>query len=636
MSNATPVPRTFPSDLLVNSTTSQDQITPSIAGSLAGSVLYTWTDTSVSGSDTSGLAVRGQFYKANGQRLGVEFVVNGETQGNQSQPSAASLSDGGFIVAYVGSTGILAQRFSFKGSKLGAEIQVDDPSVTGSKSTPAVSELAGGGFVVTWYHGGGNGADRSGAIHARIYDADGVPLAPEFTANSTTTEIQFAPAVAALSNGGFVVAWADGSGAFGDTSSTAIVAQRFDATGNAVGADFLVNSFPNGAQVQPTVTGLEGGGFVISWKDSSNALGDDNSSGINMRVFDSAGAPTGAEVLVNSIVRGSQTSPKVDALQDGGFVVTWADPSQGELDTTSWAIRAQVYNADGTARDQNFLVNTITEGAQQYPSVTGLADGRFAVGWQDNSRDGADVSKNAIRGNFFDPRESGLNYSGSDLKEHLIGTRFTDRISGGEGRDVIEGGAGPDKLNGNEGADRLLGGKGNDVLDGGDGSDVLIGGAGGDILKGGEGRDRLLGGDGNDVLRGGSGRDTLNGGKDNDVLLGGKGKDTLIGGGGRDYFEFRSEKDSRSNAAKRDVIDDFSASQGDKIDLSKINIGSSGTLQTFTFIGDADFKGAKGELRYELIRGGTLIEADIDGDGAAEFAVTLTARFALTEDVFIL
>ena len=47
------------------------------------------------------------------------------------------------------------------------------------------------------------------------------------------------------------------------------------------------------------------------------------------------------------------------------------------------------------------------------------------------------------------------------------------------------------------------------VLDGGNGDDVLLGGAGNDTLNGGAGDDVLIGGDGLDVLDGGTGNNLL-------------------------------------------------------------------------------------------------------------------------------
>lgn len=56
---------------------------------------------------------------------------------------------------------------------------------------------------------------------------------------------------------------------------------------------------------------------------------------------------------------------------------------------------------------------------------------------------------------------------------------------------------------------RLLGGGGDDSLTGGTGRDTLDGEAGDDLVKGGKGRDRLLASDGEDTLSGGKGADTF-------------------------------------------------------------------------------------------------------------------------------
>lgn len=65
-------------------------------------------------------------------------------------------------------------------------------------------------------------------------------------------------------------------------------------------------------------------------------------------------------------------------------------------------------------------------------------------------------------------------------------------IRGGEGDDVLTGGAGNDKL---------IGGPGDDELNGRGGNDMLMGGPGDDTLNGGPGEDKLIGGGGHNVLR---------------------------------------------------------------------------------------------------------------------------------------
>ncbi|WP_437217267.1 Ig-like domain-containing protein [Pectobacterium sp. LFLA-215] len=88
-----------------------------------------------------------------------------------------------------------------------------------------------------------------------------------------------------------------------------------------------------------------------------------------------------------------------------------------------------------------------------------------------------------------------------------------------------------------------------------DGNDTLNGGAGNDILFGQGGNDTLIGGEGNDLLYGGAG---------DDILIGGAGGDTLIGGAGADTFKWQA------GDIGNDVIKDFNAKEGDRIDLSDL------------------------------------------------------------------
>ncbi|MFJ7286444.1 immunoglobulin-like domain-containing protein, partial [Pseudomonas sp. NPDC099000] len=113
-----------------------------------------------------------------------------------------------------------------------------------------------------------------------------------------------------------------------------------------------------------------------------------------------------------------------------------------------------------------------------------------------------------------------------------------------------------------------------DVSGAHDGNDTLLGGAGNDILFGSGGNDLLDGGKGNDILLGGSGNDSLMGGQGNDILIGGSGADTFVWKAG----------DTGS-----DVIKDFKASEGDRIDLRDLLQGETGsTIDNFLKISTVD------------------------------------------------
>jgi serralysin len=175
-----------------------------------------------------------------------------------------------------------------------------------------------------------------------------------------------------------------------------------------------------------------------------------------------------------------------------------------------------------------------------------------------------------------------------------------DTLTGASGPDELHGGGGDDWLSGLAGDDRLFGGSGDDVLVGNRGSDRLIGGKGGDSLSGDGGRD---------VFRGGSGADVMDFGDDH----------------AHDRAVYREANESSTSGT--DVIISMDAGI-DSIDLRRIDADSS-TAQddAFLWIGSAAFGGEAGELRYAQ----GLLEADLDGDGAADFAVFFSGEPPLTD-----
>ena len=258
--------------------------------------------------------------------------------------------------------------------------------------------------------------------------------------------------------------------------------------------------------------------------------------------------------------------------------------------------------------------------------------------------DGADYLQGGGDGDRLYGEAANDTLLGQDGSDTLDGGAGDDNLYAGVGSDYLLGGAGNDQLFGEDGNDTLLGEDGLDRLDGGAGVDLLIGGAGDDFLTGGadgdtiygdSGIDRLFGDAGNDFLRGGDGNDALSGGDGDDVLAGGLGADVLEGGAGRDWFVFESVEDSRPQAL--DLIVQFE--KGEVIDLGAIDAdtGRDGN-NSFSFIGSEAFSGQAGQLRAFAANGAMMVEADVNGDGVADFAIMVTTpdNQPLTSADFIL
>lgn len=159
--------------------------------------------------------------------------------------------------------------------------------------------------------------------------------------------------------------------------------------------------------------------------------------------------------------------------------------------------------------------------------------------------------------------------------------------------------------------ENAIGGKAGDKISGNKQNNALSGLAGNDKIYGAAGNDKLSGGDGNDLLQGNSGKDELDGGT---------GKDTLTGGLGADVFRFASA--NHSTRKNFDVISDFSAAEGDHVDLRAIDANSrvSGD-QTFSFLKSAAFTGKAGQLYFKDQH----LVGDVNGDKAADLDIHLAS-----------
>jgi len=399
-------------------------------------------------------------------RAGSEILVNTATLNNQQTPQITALANGGFVVTWVdssvgvgGATGdssdvaVKAQVFAADGSTTGSEILVNTATAL-SQNVPQITALSNGGFVVTWQDssggvGGAAGDSSGGAVKAQVFAADGSTTGSEILVNTATANNQNTAQITALSNGGFVVTWRDNSlgvgGATGDSSGTAVKAQVFAADGSTTGSEIRVNTATASAQDFPQITALSNGGFVVTWRDNSGgvggATGDSSSLAVKAQVFAADGSTTGGEILVNTATAGSQNAPRITALSNGGFVVTWDDASLGvggaTGDSSGTAVKAQVFAADGSTTGGEILVNTATANSQASTHITALPNGGFVVTWDDFSHGvgGAtgDTSNTAVKAQVFTTVAATEQV---DMAVHGAGLSVSD-VDGGSGSETV-------------------------------------------------------------------------------------------------------------------------------------------------------------------------------------------------------
>ncbi|TMJ12581.1 MAG: hypothetical protein E6G94_13420, partial [Alphaproteobacteria bacterium] len=213
---------------------------------------------------------------------------------------------------------------------------------------------------------------------------------------------------------------------------------------------------------------------------------------------------------------------------------------------------------------------------------------------------------------------------------------------------------------GNSADNSLNGNSGNNILDGGAGADGMFGGLGNDTYIVDNVADKavetsavggtdevkssvtfVLGGNVENLTLTGSAAvngfgntldNVITGNSANNSLAGGGGADTLDGKGGIDSFLYTNTSDSTS--AAMDHILGFTA--GEKIDLSGIDASTTAAgNNAFSFVGAAAFSHTAGELRAYQSGSEWFVEADTDGDGAANLIISVASDHALLVGDFV-
>src|SRR5262249_20595644 len=155
-----------------------------------------------------------------------------------------------------------------------------------------------------------------------------------------------------------------------------IDAQRVDANGTLVGTPIILAG--PGVRVDDSALATLANGNVVAVFD-----GQVNNNFGNHDIFYTIRTSTGTNVVSATAVADTSDNeflPHVAALADGGFAVTWTDP-------TTHDVRASVYDASGGLVHPDILLNLFIRAPNFSPSVgnkdvTALPHGGFLVTWE--------------------------------------------------------------------------------------------------------------------------------------------------------------------------------------------------------------------------------------------------------------
>lgn len=140
----------------------------------------------------------------------------------------------------------------------------------------------------------------------------------------------------------------------------------------ALTPEVRVNTYIDSRQSAVQTVALRDGGYVTVW---SGAGVGDLGYGIFLQRFGASGVRVGGEILVNTITANSQRNPQITLLADGGYAVVWDDTVPGQ--TGSLGLFGQTFDASGARVGGNVHISPV--GASQ--EMTALPGGGYVVSW---------------------------------------------------------------------------------------------------------------------------------------------------------------------------------------------------------------------------------------------------------------
>ncbi|QDU75767.1 hypothetical protein Pan97_28090 [Bremerella volcania] len=314
---------------------------------------------------------------SDGIATGPSQLVNQTVAGIQSNAAIAMLPEAGFVIVWQGRgagdrEGIFARWYDSSGNPITGEVLINQ-TTGGVQANPAVAVASDGSASFVWQ---GVGAGDFDGIFYRRFDATGQPLTGEILVNTTTSQEQAEPDVAINSSDVVLVTW---SSRHQDGSDLGVYAQRMSLDGSKLGAEFLVNSNTSASQSGATVID-SGEAFTVAWQ-SRNQDGD--GWGIFAQQIDPSDGLVGGELQVNDVITGNQLEVALAQTDQGQLIATWTN---GIADGTGWNVKATIveFNSSNVNPANEFFVNTDTAndqfGHQRRPSAVAV-DSAIAIAW---------------------------------------------------------------------------------------------------------------------------------------------------------------------------------------------------------------------------------------------------------------
>jgi len=374
-----------PLEFKVNSYTRGQQIDSDVAMDPEGNFVITWTDIQLRTNygrvyNSSGNSIKSQI------TIGDDDTDNNIRENS----TKVGMSSNGDFTAVWSQQSPAYQGYRIYGRKydvIGVPLSINPISISSSSANTSGSDLKKslgtngynpdidvndtGNFVIGWHN--------IEHLFIQRYDQNFIlqDSIIQIGINSDNSA-QPSPSVAINDNDEIIIVWVTK-----DNDEYGIYGQRINSMGVKQGSEFLINSYETDQQINPKVVLKNDGSFIVTWQSHEQI---NNASGFDIyaRIFDANGNPVSSEFLVNSYTSDDQQNPDINLLNDGRFFIAWDSYGQ---DGYEEGVFGQLFDPTGSPIFNEEPINSIIDPEQLNPSVSSNGSNLLISSWVSGSKD---------------------------------------------------------------------------------------------------------------------------------------------------------------------------------------------------------------------------------------------------------
>lgn len=338
-------------------------------------LLVAWTDMRTGEGDVYGRRI--DPHAAANERMGPEKRLNTDVaSADQVQPAVAAAGDRA-LVTWIDRRSIPARVFvrrlsrtGFDGDELALPLafgQVPAPAPVGGVNRPAAALTDDGDALVVWRTAQGRGKGR---ILGQIVGVDRAARSPVLVFDDGAEgEVGDAVVVALRGDRGFLVVWPR-AGAKG------VWCRRVTAQGELTGVVRRVNEPGDRLESDVAAARLDDGRVVTAWNSEIQG----GAIAVRGRILRDNGEAAGDEIAFEPSRPVSEWDPALAPAGEGGFVMAW---TSGARTDPVRDVVVRLFDAQGRPR-HTVVTPCLGANEQDFADVCRLADGTFAVAWEDD------------------------------------------------------------------------------------------------------------------------------------------------------------------------------------------------------------------------------------------------------------